>query len=225
MNIKAKPLMSLFIAAAFLLSFSFIATSTVSAKSQYNTCKDAIIAANKKANKKPIKDNQFKEGSTYQCPNAKGASIVFSTKSKKQKYNPPSSSDSSSPGSTTSGPSTNPSTNVSVEQKAKCKGGSFFSFPTWYQYLDCDPSGGISQTQSGSLPVLIILAVIDILLVLAGFAAVVYGMYGGFKLIISQGQPDGIAKGRTTILNATVGLVIAILASQIVSFIASKLTS
>ena len=222
MNIKAKPLMSLFIAAAFLLSFSFVATNSAYAISKSDKAKyEACLTAIKKADSK----KKFKEGSTYNCPNIAGDQIVYSKKKAKQEYMVNTASDSSKPGTINNGPSTNPSTNVSVEQKAKCKGGSFFSFPTWYQYLDCDPSGGISQTQSGSLPVLIILAAIDILLVLAGVAAVVYGMYGGFKLIISQGQPDGIAKGRTTILNATVGLVIAILASQIVSFIASKLSS
>lgn len=224
MNLKAKPLFSLLIIAAFVLSFSFIATSSAAAISKDDKVKyEACLKAIKKANSK----KKFKEGSTYDCPNIAGDQIVYSKKKAKQEYKVDTASDSSKPGTTTSGPSTSPSTTVNVTPPVHqtCKNEAFFSFPTWYQYLDCDESGGISQDQSGNLPVLIILAAIDILLVLAGFAAVVYGMYGGFKLIISQGQPDGIAKGRTTILNATVGLVIAILASQIVSFIASKLSS
>lgn len=224
-NLKVKPLVSLLIITAFLLSFSLIATNSAAAavskadKPKYEACVKAL------------KGKKLKDGKTYKCPNEQGATIKY-FKNKNKEYHPPpsssissSSSNSSSSGSISEDLSTNVATDVAYDVPASdCGNTGFFAFPTWYQYLDCDDSGGINQTQTGNLPVLIILAVVDILSVLAGFAAVIYGMFGGFKLITSQGQPDGIAKGRTTILNATVGLVIAILASQIVSFIASQLS-
>lgn len=203
-----------------------IASGSVMAASKYNTCLSAIKSQNKASNKTPNKNSQFKEGQTYTCPNANGASIVFSNKAKKQKYNEPSASNNQS--SNTSGPNTqntNVPTTTKVRTTAKCGGGSFFSFPTWYQYLNCDQDGGgVSQDQDGSLVALVILALINILLVVAGMAAIAYGIYGGFRLITSQGQPDGIAKGRTVLMNAVIGLIIAIISSSVVSFIANKIS-
>jgi hypothetical protein len=119
------------------------------------------------------------------------------------------------------------------------KGNSFFGIPPWYKYLqfdaanNCDLQFKLDTNGDGKIDAsdnsfkvvwLIALAVVEALLVLAGFVAVAFVIYGGFKFITSQGVPDKIAKARTTILNALVGVVIAILGSQIVAFIARSLT-
>lgn len=49
-------------------------------------------------------------------------------------------------------------------------------------------------------------------------------MYGGFQYLISQGEADKIAGARKTILNAIIGLAIAMLATGIVAFIGGQLT-
>lgn len=100
--------------------------------------------------------------------------------------------------------------------------------PTWYEYLpgkasttgacEVDTSGG------GKTIVLILMGIFDIILFFAGLLAVIMVMYGGYKLVTSTGEPQKIAAGRTTIINSLVGLVIAIIASQIVGFIAGKLS-
>lgn len=79
-------------------------------------------------------------------------------------------------------------------------------------------------TGCSEVVILIALAVIDILIRVAAMLAVVMVVYGGFTLVTSQGTPDKIAGARKTILNAVVGLVIALVASQFVKFIAGLLT-
>jgi hypothetical protein len=116
---------------------------------------------------------------------------------------------------------------------------SFFGFPTWYEYLTLGPYPDCSvqinekvvsangKTVNQGLQLtdiwLIVLAIIDILMTLAGVLAVVYVIVGGFKLVTSQAAPDKIANAKQTITYALVGLVIAVVASQIVGFIAGKL--
>lgn len=94
--------------------------------------------------------------------------------------------------------------------------------PTWYQYLSFDTNCEIINPD-GKAPILIMMGIFDIILFLAGFIAVIIVIWGGFKLLTSTGEPQKIAAGRTTIVNALVGLAIAIIASQIVGFIAGRL--
>ena len=111
-------------------------------------------------------------------------------------------------------------------------GGSFLGLPTWYQYVPgtVDESGKCRPDLSGPdgkvelmsfLPVL--LALIEILLRIAGMAAVIYVIYGGFQYLTSQGNPEGTTKARHTIINALIGLVLAILSVGIVAFIGKVL--
>lgn len=98
--------------------------------------------------------------------------------------------------------------------------------PTWYQYLPTDESCEIQTGDLGGMVVvLVIMALIDILLTLAGLMAVGFIIFGGFKYITSQGEPGKLVAARQTILNAVIGLVIAIIASRVVAFIAGKLAS
>lgn len=100
--------------------------------------------------------------------------------------------------------------------------------PTWYQYLPGETVDGACQINTkdlgGKVVILILMGVFDILLYLAGLIAVIMVIWGGFKLLTSDGEPQKIAAARTTIFNALVGLVIAVIASQIVGFIAGGLT-
>ncbi len=100
-------------------------------------------------------------------------------------------------------------------------GGSFFGLPTWYHYLPCNGDGNPSLTHLTDVW-LIVAAIIEILLRIAALAAVGYVIYGGVEYTISRGEPDKTAKARGTIINAVIGLVIAITAPAIVSVLASK---
>lgn len=105
------------------------------------------------------------------------------------------------------------------------KSSSFLGFPTWYKYLTLkDVNGLCTPTLTGLSDVwLIVAAVIEILLRIATLVAIVGVIYGGFNYITSQGEPDKTTKARMTIINAVGGLVIAIMASVIVGFVAGSI--
>lgn len=110
-----------------------------------------------------------------------------------------------------------------------------YGFPTWYKYLQgyvdptvpdkCTPfnQANFDLTNLDSLAG-IGLAVIEILLRVAAIVAIGYIVYGGFQYLVSQGEPDRAASAKNTILNALIGLVIAIFANVIVVFIGTSLT-
>jgi hypothetical protein len=103
-----------------------------------------------------------------------------------------------------------------------CKSG-FFGLPSWYQYLklgnDCQV---VDFTVPGDL-ILVALAIIDILIRLAGLVAVFFVIIGGIQYATSQGNPDDATKARNTIVNALIGLALTIVAVSFVSFLGSKL--
>jgi uncharacterized membrane protein (DUF373 family) len=65
-------------------------------------------------------------------------------------------------------------------------------------------------------------AIIDILLRVAAIAAVVMLVYAGVQYIMSQGEPDKTKKALSSIINACVGLIIAMGAAAFVSFAAGR---
>ena len=100
----------------------------------------------------------------------------------------------------------------------------FFGFPTWYKYLPGQPvEGGCIPrlTQLNDLW-LILLAVVEMLLRLAAIAAVVYVLYGGVKFVTSRGNPEKTASARTAVQDALIGLIIAVAAIAVVSFVGSR---
>jgi hypothetical protein len=122
------------------------------------------------------------------------------------------------------------------------KSKTFFGLPTWYKYLDMSPSpdcsvqvtekvvtaqtdskGNVTYAVKNSFTFAvffkILFAVIEILLVLAGILAVIMAIAGGFKYVVSQGEPEKIGNAKMTIINALIGATIAIIASQVVAFI------
>ena len=111
---------------------------------------------------------------------------------------------------------------------APCKAdtdANFLSFPTWYRNL-CDGSGELHIGQE-SKPIdtvlIIALNIIDIALRLLGIMVVGLIIYGGFRYVISRGSPDETKKAQDIILKALVGLVIAMAAAGIVTYIVSGL--
>lgn len=113
--------------------------------------------------------------------------------------------------------------------------GSFFGFPHWYEYLAgveawIDPSNPragtrcVPQLSNFSDIWLIAAAVIEILLRVAAIVAVMFVIYGGFNYMTSQGEPDATGRAKTTVVNALIGLAIAVSAAALVSFIAGRIT-
>jgi ABC-type Fe3+ transport system permease subunit len=97
----------------------------------------------------------------------------------------------------------------------------FFGFPVWWKYLshpNCQP-----QIQNLSDIWLIVAAIIEIALRIAAIVAVVFIIYGGCSYTTSQGDPDGTKSARNTLVNALIGLAVAVMAAVIVSFIARSI--
>jgi hypothetical protein len=102
----------------------------------------------------------------------------------------------------------------------------FRLIPTWYQYLDeeLDDNCRIVEFAWGSVWK-IALAIIEILLRVAGLVAVAFVVWGGFKYVLSRGNSGEAAKARQTIIDALIGIAIATVASALVAFLGRALTS
>ncbi len=97
------------------------------------------------------------------------------------------------------------------------------TFPAWYNGLTDDKCN--IQGPKDGLPKFIwkiALNLLDIGLQLVGYVSVIFIILGGFKYMTSTGSPDGIAKARSTILNAIIGLGISIFSVAIVNIVAGS---
>lgn len=98
--------------------------------------------------------------------------------------------------------------------------------PKWYRYLTLEYSQATSRCEvvlSGKVIDnklwLIGLAVLDGLLRVSGVVAVAFLLYGAFRYVTSQGEPENTKAALESIQNAIIGLVIVVLAVSVVSFI------
>ena len=104
----------------------------------------------------------------------------------------------------------------------------FFGLVPWYHYLAVDAQCKVGNftvvngTASSDIP-LVMLALIDDALRIAGIVAVTFVIYGAIQYVISQGEPDKTAKAQSTIMNALIGLAIVLVAVGAVSYIGSRL--
>lgn len=104
-----------------------------------------------------------------------------------------------------------------------CEGGSFFSLPTWYKYLPCESDNSTIANFELNHIWLILLAVLDMLMLVVGIAAVAYFIYSGFIMMTSQGNPEKVASARNGMVSATVGMILAISAAGIVRLVSGVL--
>jgi hypothetical protein len=105
-------------------------------------------------------------------------------------------------------------------------------FVPWYQYLplEVDSTGSCAVKDFKILPgggksdfPLILLAIVDDMLRLAGLAAVIFVIYGGIMYATSQGEPESVSRAKSTILNALIGLVVALVAIVFVTYVGKAL--
>ena len=99
---------------------------------------------------------------------------------------------------------------------APCRG-AVLTFPVWYRGLTCD-GGKPKLTKLNDIWV-IALNIVEMLIGAVIYIAVGYIIWGGFKYIKSQGDPGKISEAKTAIINATIGLGVALSAVAIVRFI------
>ena len=100
----------------------------------------------------------------------------------------------------------------------------FLKFPTWYKYLNPTPKDGGCELDFKFPDDIgkVMLALVEILLRVGGLVSVGFVIYGGFKYIISQGEPEGAKNARKTVLNAVIGVGIAASATVIVTLISGR---
>lgn len=128
----------------------------------------------------------------------------------------------------------------------KMRSNTLLGLPTWYKYLPgekveqrvptrddsgykteevCQPT--IKNKGNEKLPInnilLIVAAVLEILVRVAGLAAFVFLIYGGFMYLTSNGNSENVGKAGSTLLNAAIGLGIAISATAFINFFAGRL--
>lgn len=82
--------------------------------------------------------------------------------------------------------------------------------------------GGLSSSQSLSE---LIGNAIKLFLTFAGAVAVVFVIIGGFFYITAQGNEEQAEKGKTTLINAIIGVVIIIMAYVIINVITNLVSS
>lgn len=117
-----------------------------------------------------------------------------------------------------------------------CKGADVLGLRSWYYYLPANDFQGCSFKNFHFLPPpasnpngppsdipLILLAVVDDLLRIAGVVAVAFVLIGAFKYVAGQGDPEQTARAQSTIINALLGTAIAITAAVFVDFLGQKL--
>lgn len=116
---------------------------------------------------------------------------------------------------------------------ATCSASPFLGIPPWYKYLVAagrmapDAKTGLCELKSSPLAndqfgadlTLGLLGVLDILLRLSVYVTIGFILYGAIQYISSDGQPDKTKEAQSTVINALVGLVIALIATASVSFI------
>lgn len=82
-----------------------------------------------------------------------------------------------------------------------------------------------SSAQGGALtPMVIVTRGINIALVVLGGVSALMIVYAGFRFTLAGGDPQAVKAARNTILYAVAGLVIAILAYGIVSWITDRIS-
>lgn len=141
-----------------------------------------------------------------------------------------------------------PTSFASTSTAQSCNNTSFFGLEPWYNFLPDQafgvqlPNGGVDKcaihcfnffvrdksnpndcglTESDVPGV--ILAIVDDMLRISAIVAVVFIIIGSFQYVGSRGNSERTASAQSTILNALIGLAIALVAVGLVSFIGHSL--
>ncbi len=103
------------------------------------------------------------------------------------------------------------------------KNRTFLGLKPWYHYANFDascaylPANGSGFTGADVWPILAV--VFEDLLVIAAYVAIAYVLVGSFQMMTAQGEPDKFKSARGTVINALIGLVIAVIGGRLVGFL------
>lgn len=99
----------------------------------------------------------------------------------------------------------------------------FLTLPPWYDGLSKDCKNIDTSIGPEKFIPILVSNIVEIILQLVGYVAVLFIIYGGFLYMTSTGEPQKLAGAKSTILNAIIGLIVAIFAVTIVNFISARL--
>lgn len=102
---------------------------------------------------------------------------------------------------------------------------SFFFLPSWWEFLPkkpAPPNCDITFNFPGDIWA-VGLAVLDMLLRVGGFVAVISIIIAGVQYIMATGNPEKGASARKRLTNSLIGLAIVLIASGVVAFIGNTL--
>jgi hypothetical protein len=89
-----------------------------------------------------------------------------------------------------------------------------------HMFADTDPVTGLPIVSTNQATVT---SALQVVFAIIGAVAVIVVIIAGFNFVTAQGDPQAIAKARQTIIYAAVGLIIAISAEIIVTFVLNRL--
>jgi hypothetical protein len=99
----------------------------------------------------------------------------------------------------------------------------FLGLENWDACLEKDDKG-IPQFKDLNDLWKIAIVLIQDLIKIAGYLAVGYFVWGGYKYVKSQGEPGELTQARTIITNSLLGLFIVLISIAVVQFIAGTFT-
>jgi hypothetical protein len=114
----------------------------------------------------------------------------------------------------------------------RCSPNTFMGLKPWFYYMPDAAFEGVTcniddfdifSVTNGLVPVALVVA--DDLVIIAGLVAVAYVIVGGVQFVTSQGEADRTKRARETIINALIGVVMAVVAASVVSFVGQKLSA
>lgn len=101
-----------------------------------------------------------------------------------------------------------------------CGVNGFLGLRPWYYGL-CNDSREVQEPadeeEMKSFIWTIVLNILMDLLVIVGYASMIFIIYGGYQFIMSQGDPGKTASGKKTLTSAIIGMVISLSASVLVN--------
>ncbi len=115
---------------------------------------------------------------------------------------------------------------VSFAGDEGCGGDAMLGMPLWHRGLTCENGAvKLEGTKIGTVAFIIVLNIIDMILRLAGIAAVIRIIYGGIKYILAgyNANQAAVSAAKTVIITSICGLVIVIAAASIVTFVVGGL--
>ena len=104
----------------------------------------------------------------------------------------------------------------------QCSKTRILTFPMWYQGLSLDGNCNIKDFKLNDFWVIVMNGV-EILLQIVAYVSAGYIIWGGFKYIKSEGDPGKISEAKSAIINAIIGLVIALASVAIVQFVQGRI--